>query len=127
MFQELEDIKEKYRQLTLSLSDPALASNPQKIKKVAKERADLEPLVKKYEDYQKINKDISESEEIFIDPQVKFESGVHRVQRVPQTEASGRIHTSTVTVAILPEADDVDIELDPKDLKRQSQSDDIKA
>jgi peptide chain release factor 1 len=48
---------------------------------------------------------------------LKFESGVHRVQRVPQTEASGRIHTSTVTVAVLPEADEVDVALDPKDLK----------
>jgi peptide chain release factor 1 len=48
---------------------------------------------------------------------MKFESGVHRVQRVPRTEASGRIHTSTVTVAVLPEADEVDIKLDPKDLK----------
>jgi len=48
--------------------------------------------------------------------QLKYESGVHRVQRVPQTEASGRIHTSTVTVAVLPEADDVDVKLDPKDL-----------
>lgn len=47
----------------------------------------------------------------------KFESGVHRVQRVPATEASGRIHTSTVTVAVLPEAEDVEIEVDEKDLK----------
>ncbi len=221
MLQELEDIKEKYRQLTLSLSDPALVSDPQKIKKIAKERSDLEPLVKKYEDYEKITKDISESEEILGDPdseeelktlaeqelktlkerhgqieeelkimllpkdpndeknvlleiragaggdeaslfaqdlfrmysryaegkgwkievlntshspiggfkeivvnirgervysQLKYESGVHRVQRVPQTEASGRIHTSTVTVAVLPEADEVDVGLDPKDL-----------
>ncbi|GAF70740.1 unnamed protein product [marine sediment metagenome] len=225
MFQELEDIKEKYRQLTLSLSDPALASDHQKIKKIAKERADLEPLVKKYETYQKIKKDISESEEILADPhaeadfkklagselqeleqkeqkieeelkilllpkdpndeknvllevragtggdeaslfaqelfrmysrfaeqkgwkqevmntsfspiggfkeivvnirgervfsQLKYESGVHRVQRVPQTEASGRIHTSTVTVAVLPEADEVDVKLDPKDLKMEA-------
>jgi peptide chain release factor 1 len=222
MFQELEEIKEKYRQLTLSLSDPALVSNPQRVKKVAKERADLEPLVKKYEDYEKVKNDIKESEEILADPksdsdlkklaeeelkelrqkeeitkeelkvlllpkdpndeknvfleiragaggdeaslfaqdlfrmysrfaekkgwksevmstsfspiggfkeiivnirgervysQLKYESGVHRVQRVPQTEASGRIHTSTVTVAVLPEADEVDVELDPKDLK----------
>ncbi len=221
MLQELEDIKEKYRQLTHSLSDPALISNPQKIKKIAKDRADLEPLVKKYEDYEKVTKDIKESEEILADPdsepelkklaeeelkelqkkqekikdelkilllpkdpndeknvlleiragaggdeaslfaqdlfrmysryaeekgwkievfstsyspiggfkeiianirgekaysQLKYESGVHRVQRVPQTEASGRIHTSTVTVAVLPEADEVDVELDPKDL-----------
>lgn len=48
---------------------------------------------------------------------MKFESGVHRVQRVPATETQGRIHTSTVTVAVLPEAEDVDIHIDPKDLK----------
>jgi len=221
MLQELEDIKEKYRQLTHSLSDSALISNPQKIKKIAKDRSDLEPLVKKYEVYEKVTKDIKESKEILADPdseselkklaeeelkelqkkqerikdelkilllpkdpndeknvlleiragaggdeaslfaqdlfrmysrytemkgwkievfntsyspiggfkeiianirgekaysQLKYESGVHRVQRVPQTEASGRIHTSTVTVAVLPEADDVDVKLDPKDL-----------
>lgn len=225
MFQELEEIKEKYRQLTLSLSDPALVSDHQKIKKIAKERANLEPLVKKYEDYQKIKDDIRESEEILADPQsesdlkklaeaelkelwqkgakieeelkilllprdpndeknvfleiragtggdeaslfaqdlfrvysrfaekkgwkfevmstsfspiggfkevvvnirgervysqLKYESGVHRVQRVPQTEASGRIHTSTVTVAVLPEAEEVDVKLDPKDLKMEA-------
>ena len=47
----------------------------------------------------------------------KFESGVHRVQRVPETESQGRIHTSTVTVAVLPEAEDVDIEINPADLQ----------
>ncbi len=48
---------------------------------------------------------------------LKYESGVHRVQRVPATEASGRIHTSAATVAVLPEADDVDIKIDPKDIR----------
>lgn len=48
---------------------------------------------------------------------LKFESGVHRVQRVPDTESSGRIHTSTVTVAVLPEAEDIDIEINEKDLE----------
>jgi peptide chain release factor 1 len=48
---------------------------------------------------------------------LKFESGVHRVQRVPATEGSGRIHTSTATVAVLPEAEDVDIHVDDKDLR----------
>jgi peptide chain release factor 1 len=48
---------------------------------------------------------------------LKFESGVHRVQRVPATEAQGRIHTSTATVAVLPEAEDVDIDLKPEDLR----------
>jgi len=49
--------------------------------------------------------------------QLKYESGVHRVQRVPATEAQGRIHTSTATVAVMPEVEDVEIEIDPKDLK----------
>ncbi len=48
---------------------------------------------------------------------LKYESGVHRVQRVPETEAQGRIHTSTATVAVLPEAEEVDIEIDEKDLR----------
>ena len=48
---------------------------------------------------------------------LKFERGVHRVQRVPATEASGRIHTSTVTVAVLPEAEEVDVKIDERDLK----------
>ncbi|GMV85858.1 MAG: peptide chain release factor 1 [Dehalococcoidia bacterium] len=48
---------------------------------------------------------------------LKYESGVHRVQRVPETEAQGRIHTSTATVAVLPEAEDVDIDVDEKDLR----------
>ena len=222
MHQELENIEEKFRELTLSLSDPALVSDPQKIRSIAKQRAELEPVVKKFEVYKKILKGIEDSEEILSesstepdlkeladeelkelrekkeilrgelqvlllpkDPNdekdvimeiragaggdeaslfaqdlfrmysryaenkgwkadvlntsvspiggfkeiifnirgdkvysmLKFESGVHRVQRVPQTEASGRIHTSTVTVAVLPEAREVDIQLDPKDLR----------
>jgi peptide chain release factor 1 len=222
MLQKLANIEEKFRQLTASLSDPALVSDPQRIKKLSKERAELEPVVKKYEVYKKVQKDIEGSKEILNDDdtdadlqemaeqelkeleekeqkleeelkilllptdpndakdvlleiragaggdeaslfaqdlyrmysrvaenkgwkvevlstslspirglkeiivnirgervysQLKFESGVHRVQRVPQTEASGRIHTSTVTVAVLPEADEVDVALDPKDLR----------
>jgi peptide chain release factor 1 len=49
--------------------------------------------------------------------QLKYESGVHRVQRIPVTEANGRIHTSTVTVAVLPEAEEVDVQIDPQDLE----------
>ena len=49
--------------------------------------------------------------------QMKFEGGVHRVQRVPATESQGRIHTSTATVAVMPEVDDVEIHIDPKDIK----------
>ena len=50
---------------------------------------------------------------------LKFESGVHRVQRVPETEASGRIHTSTATVAVLPEVEDVDVEINPADIRME--------
>ncbi len=49
--------------------------------------------------------------------QLKYESGVHRVQRIPVTEANGRIHTSTITVAVLPEAEEVDVQIDPQDLE----------
>src|SRR5205807_1242705 len=48
---------------------------------------------------------------------LKYESGVHHVQRVPQTEQQGRVHTSAVTIAVLPEAEDVDIKIEPKDLR----------
>ena len=56
-----------------------------------------------------------EGKNVFRD--LKYESGVHRVQRVPTTESSGRIHTSTASVAILPEAKEVDIQINPEDLK----------
>ncbi|MEI3255695.1 MAG: PCRF domain-containing protein [Candidatus Gastranaerophilaceae bacterium] len=48
---------------------------------------------------------------------LKYESGVHRVQRVPQTESQGRVHTSTATVAVMPEVDDVEVELNPNDME----------
>jgi peptide chain release factor 1 len=50
---------------------------------------------------------------------MKFESGVHRVQRVPETESGGRVHTSTATVAVLPEMEEVDVELNPADIEMQ--------
>ena len=56
-----------------------------------------------------------EGEDVFS--RLKFESGVHRVQRVPETESGGRIHTSAATVAVLPEAEDVEVAIDPKDLQ----------
>jgi peptide chain release factor 1 len=51
---------------------------------------------------------------------LKYESGVHRVQRVPDTESQGRVHTSAATVAVLPEAEDVDVELNPADIELQT-------
>ena len=51
---------------------------------------------------------------------MKFESGVHRVQRVPETESQGRVHTSAITVAVLPEAEEVDVEINPADIEMQT-------
>ncbi|EOI0570449.1 PCRF domain-containing protein, partial [Campylobacter coli] len=48
---------------------------------------------------------------------LKYEGGTHRVQRVPQTESQGRVHTSAITVAVMPEVDDIEIEINPNDLK----------
>merc|ERR1712134_247345 len=52
--------------------------------------------------------------------ELKYESGVHRVQRVPATETKGRVHTSTATVAIMPEVEEVDVKIDPKDVDLQT-------
>ncbi len=222
MFPELENLREKYRQLALTLSEPATLANPQRFRELSKERAELEPLIRKFEDYQKTRLQRSQAEDILADPAadpelkglaeaevselrrreevlerelkvlllpkdprdernvfleiragaggdesslfaqdlyrmyarfaeskgwkvevmssslspvgglkeivisikgkgayslLKYESGVHRVQRVPKTEAAGRIHTSTVTVAVLPEAEEIDLKIDPNDLK----------
>lgn len=222
MIRELEAVKEKYRRLTLALSDPALVSDPQKLRETAKERAEIEPLVRRYDEFLRVRKQAEDSRRLLDesggepelrelaekdvaalaareaalagelrglllprDPRddkdvileiragaggdeaslfaqdlfrmysryaeargwkleildssaspigglkeivaairgdrvfsrLKYESGVHRVQRVPKTEASGRIHTSTATVAVLPEADEVEVRIDPKDLK----------
>lgn len=51
---------------------------------------------------------------------MKFEIGVHRVQRIPETESQGRVHTSTVTVAVMPEVEDVQIHIDPKDIAQDT-------
>ena len=222
MIHELRAIEESYRRLTEALSDPAISSNPQRIRDLAKERAEIEPVFRKYEEYKRVRKDLEEARHILADPRsepdlrrmaeaeaeelaaredalagelrtmllpkdpndgrdvileiragaggdeaslfaqdlfrmyarfaekkgwklevvdtsfspvgglkeaigeirgrnayaiLKFESGVHRVQRVPRTEASGRIHTSTATVAVLPEAEEIDLRIDPKDIK----------
>jgi peptide chain release factor 1 len=225
MIPELQAIEDRYRQLTATLSDPAIAANPQKIRELAKERAELEPVFRKHEEYKHVRKDRDDARHLLDDPRtdpdlrhmalseieeleareailaaelrallipkdpndekdvileiragaggdeaslfaqdlfrmysrfaekkgwklgvvetsfspvgglkesiaeihgkgayslLKYESGVHRVQRVPKTEASGRIHTSTATVAVLPEAEEIDLKIDPKDIKLEA-------
>lgn len=221
MFDKLQSAENRYEELNLKLSDPAVISNQDEYRKLMKEHSELEEIVMKYREYKKVNKDISDAKELLQDKldkefkemveteleeaqqkieeikkelqillipkdpndeksvimeirggaggeeaalfagdlfrmysmyaeskgwkleildsspteiggfkeivfsidgegaysRLKFESGVHRVQRVPTTESSGRIHTSTVTVAVLPQVEDVDVEINPADLQ----------
>jgi hypothetical protein len=64
--------------------------------------------------------EVTSSKEPWPYSKFKYESGVHRVQRVPETEKSGRVHTSTITVAVMPELEEQDFEIDPKDLKMEA-------
>ena len=220
MFQKLDFLQEKYEELSLKVSDPEIIANQSEWQKLAKEMGEMEPIVKKYNEYKKAKEGIEEAklmleeddeelremakaeiselesaietyeQELKVlllpkDPndernvilevragvggeesalfgadllrmymryaerrgwkaeiidmndtgiggvkeatvmirgkgaysRLKFESGTHRVQRVPETESSGRIHTSAATIAVLPEADDVEVHVDPNDVK----------
>ncbi|MCH7945887.1 MAG: peptide chain release factor 1 [Armatimonadetes bacterium] len=218
MLDKLDEIEKRFVEIEQMLQDPAIAVNPQKVKKYGKQRAELEPLVGVIRKYKAARTKLSEAEELLGDPemaqlakedleqakaeipvleeklkvmllpkdpndqksviievrsaaggdeaalfaadlfrmytryaerrkwkydvvsidesgiggmsqvvfsidaegaysQLKHESGVHRVQRVPKTESSGRIHTSTATVAVMPEAEEVDIDIKADDLE----------
>lgn len=221
MLEKLETIKENFRELTEKLSDPATIANQSEFQKLARRRAELEPVVQAFDDYKQkleslegarqmlagekdpemremaemeieelepvlekmeaelkmllIPKDADDNKNTIIEiragtggeeaalfaanlyrmytryaesrgwkcemmsindtgiggikevvfsiqgsgvyGRLKFESGVHRVQRVPETEASGRVHTSAATVAVLPEAEDVDVHFDESELR----------
>jgi len=221
MIEILEKVQERYRELTLLLSDPQVLHDPNRYRKIAKEQAELTEIVELYSQLKQVLKQMEEDEKIKSGSQdkelvelakaeleeleekkkkleeklklllipkdpndskntiveiragtggeeaalfaadlyrmytkysekkgwrteilgsnptglggfkeiifsvegdkvyknLKYESGVHRVQRVPKTEASGRIHTSAASVAVLPEAEEVDIEIKPEDLK----------
>ena len=221
MFDKLDDLLIRFEELMSELSEPDVANNPERFRKLMKEQSDLAPIVAAYKEYKQCKQNIADSlamldeesdeemrelakeelndakarveelehelkilllpkdpnddknvvveiragaggdeaalfaaeiyrmyvhyaesrrwkvelvecEEIgiggmknvtfMIDGQgaysvMKYESGVHRVQRVPETESGGRIHTSTITVAVMPEAEDVDIQIDEKDIR----------
>ncbi|MBO6113782.1 MAG: peptide chain release factor 1 [Lachnospiraceae bacterium] len=221
MFDRLEDLVARLDELQSELSDPSVASNPERFKNLMKEQSELSPIVEKYQEYKGAKQTIEDSiamldeendeemrelvkeelndakaqvekceqelkilllpkdpnddknviveiragaggdeaalfaaeiyrmyvhyaegrrwkvetmevEEIGIGGMksvtfmvtgkgaysvLKYESGVHRVQRVPETESGGRIHTSTITVAVMPEAEEVDIKIDEKDIR----------
>src|SRR5207244_3565936 len=119
----LEKVEERYDELGRLLSDPATTSDPARLRY---------GMYTRYAERHRWRTEIlsqSDSEkggfkEIIFKvggrgaySKLKFESGVHRVQRVPKTEAQGRVHTSTATVAVLPEAEDVDLQISEDDLK----------
>ena len=222
MYDKLDFIQNKYKELSLKVADPEIISNQPVWQSYARELGEIEPIVNKYTEYKKVVESISEDKEILNDSssdeemrelakmelseseeqekilseelkkllipkdpndqknvvleiragtggdeaalfgadlmrmyiryaerrgwkteivdtnetgmagikeavimikgkgaysRLKYESGVHRVQRVPETESSGRIHTSAATVAVLPEVDDVEVDLDPNDVR----------
>lgn len=221
MFDKLDFIVEKYEEMSLKVSDPEIINNQPLWQKYIKEMGEMEPIVKKYEEYKKAKEELADAKEIVEmesdeemrdlakmeiseledqiernedelkilllpkDPndeknvilevragtggeeaalfaqellrmymryaerrgwktelmdvndtgiggvkeavvlikgkgaysRLKYESGVHRVQRVPETESAGRVHTSAATVAVLPEVDDVEVDLNPNDIR----------
>jgi len=217
---KLQEIEEKFERLTAHLGDPGVLSDPVRYRQMAKDRAQLEPLVDAFRDFKRVRAEVQGNEALLADPDadvrqmardelpalkaelarledklklllvprdpnderdvilevragaggdeaglfasevlrmylryterkgwkatvvdasenaaggikdatvtisgegvyssLKYESGVHRVQRVPATEAQGRIHTSTVTVAVMPEAEEVDVQINPADIQ----------
>jgi peptide chain release factor 1 len=142
---ELEDLRRRERALEDSLQAMLVPRDPRDEKNVLVEiragaggdeaalfAADLARMYTKYAERHAFKVEVLEShptgqggfKEVILSFQgkgawsrLKFERGVHRVQRVPVTESAGRIHTSTVTVAVLPEAEDIDVKVDDKDLK----------
>ncbi len=142
---ELEDLRRRERALQDSLQAMLVPRDPRDDKNVLVEiragaggdeaalfAADLARMYTKYAERHGFKLELLEShptgqggfKEVILSVQgkgawsrLKFERGVHRVQRVPVTESAGRIHTSTVTVAVLPEAEDIDVKVDEKDLK----------
>ncbi len=173
MFDKLDFIVEKYKDMSLKVSDPDVIADQPTWQKYIKDMGEMEPIVKKYEEYKKAKDELAMAKEILEtendeelrdlaklevndneekievlsdelrvllipkDPnddknvilEVRAGTGgeeaalfgqnllSHRVQRVPETESSGRIHTSAATVAVLPEVEDVDVALDPNDVR----------
>ncbi len=220
MLKKLQELERRFGELEEQLADPSLVKDQKRFQQVAKEHAELAPVIKAYHEYRRLEKELEENRELLRDkdPEIaalakaeietlsdaleetekrlkllllpkdpndeknvileiragtggdeaalfaadlfrmysryaerqgwrievmsanatgiggykeiiasisgngvysrlKYESGTHRVQRVPETETQGRIHTSAVTVAVLPEADEVDVEIDPSDLR----------
>jgi len=102
MIQELKDLQEKYRRLTESLSDPAFISNPQKIREIAKERAELEPVVRTFGKYQKVVRDLEEAGRLLDDPQADGELRALAEQEVELLRSKEMALESELRILLLP-------------------------
>ena len=122
MVGKVKEIEDRYGELEGQLSSPDVIRDRKTYQKYAKEHSLLTARSGPY--FQQNATGIGGFKEIIVliegqmvYSRLKYESGVHRVQRVPETEAQGRIHTSAVTVAILPEAEELDVDINPEDLR----------
>ncbi|CAI8051279.1 Peptide chain release factor 1 [Geodia barretti] len=122
--EELESNQEKLEELTQSLRTALLPKNPNDQRDVIIEiragtdsRLDVDIMDANHSEVGGYNKIVFEVQGRGAFSRFKYESGVHRVQRVPETEAQGRIHTSTATVVVLPEADEVEVKISEGDLR----------
>src|SRR5437773_2700611 len=134
MFDKLASEENRYDELTRLLSTAEVQADPNEMRKHAKALSELEPLVEKYREYKSVASEIAQAEEMVAGSDADMRElakgelksltarrdaliGDLKIPRVPATEASGRIHTSTATVAVLPEAEEVDIQINEKDLR----------
>ncbi|MGD8540381.1 MAG: PCRF domain-containing protein, partial [Candidatus Aminicenantes bacterium] len=109
MLQKLASIEEKFRTLTTSLSDPTLVSDPQKLREISKERAELGPVVKKYEEYKKVKTDIEGSKEILNDADVDDDLKELAEQELKELEEAEEKIEEELKILLLPS--------DPNDAK----------
>src|SRR5439155_1579373 len=118
----LDQLVRRHGELRDALSASGLSGGD--FAKLSKEYSELSPIVDGIEALRRAQGELAAAKEAAasitgrnVFARLKYESGVHRVQRVPETEASGRIHTSAATVAVLPEAEEVDVRIEDKDLR----------
>src|SRR5437588_835591 len=134
MIDRLEGIARRYHEIEAEMGRPEVASDHAQLTKLAREQRTLREMVNAFEEYKRALHEAETAREMLKhekDPEMQEylrseekrattqagEGGVHRVQRVPKTEAQGRIHTSAATVAVMPEADPVEVEIKPEDLE----------
>src|SRR5439155_1279800 len=117
LFDKLRQIEERSNEIQRALSDPTIFSQPTEYARLRKEHAETDEIDDSTRGIGGFTNVILYIYDNGAWSRLKCDRGVHRVQRLPVTESSGRIRTSTVTVAVLPEAEDVDVKIEEKELR----------